>query len=272
MDIQDAGEKSFRMIRPYETCPDHRGKLMDMYCHKHQCAICPTCAVVNHRYCDTVIGFNKWARNIRPKKFDNELVQRLRHCVTSVDSILAATEACKDRLMSRKLAILGEVSKLRNSVVELLDELEDKLKNDLQAVSLPYEELLQDKLEHSQGLRTSILSSISTMENTIAVGTDYQQILAQSTTIEECAKYEEMVDEERLDFKEADLVFTPNENIVKLATIVDSLGTIEKTDKNSSFKPFRNSSAKKMTSFYGKIKGDRMDVSLILLILHRQVK
>ena len=232
MDIDDVKERPSRLLQPHDVGS-------------------------GNRLFDTVTGVDKMAHNIRSKRTNKDLVQRLRYCINIVESVLAAKEGCRDRLVTRKLGILDEVSKLKNSVIQLLNELEEKMKDELESVSREYEDILQTKIDRSRGLRDTIQSSMSIMENTVATGSDYQQVIAQQTMKEECDKYEAMADEERIDFREIDLVFTPDENLVRLAKLVDRLGFVEISEKNQVSKPFRNCSAQKSGIINGKIKGDR---------------
>lgn len=257
MDIDDAREKPVRMIQSHEICPEHRGKFLDMYCQTHQYAVCATCVAVSHRRCDTVQGIDRVARNLRTKKNTKTLTQRLRQCINIVDSVLKTKEASKSRLMSKKEAILDEVSKLKASIIQLLEELEEKMKDEIDVVCRDYEDILQTKIERSRGLRDTIQSALTVMQSTLDTGTDYQQIVASNTMREECEKYEAMADEERIDYKEVDLVFTADENLVRLAKMVDRLGYVEISEKREITKPFRNCSAQKDGIINGKTKGDR---------------
>lgn len=230
---------------------------MDMYCYDHQCAICSTCVAVGHRRCDTVIGVDKAARNIRSKRTNKSLAQRLRHCINIVDSVLTSKESAKKRMIARKDTILDEVAKLKMSIVQLLDELEEKMKDELDAVCRDYEDILQSKIDRSRGLRDSIHSSLSVMESTLDTGSDYQQVVATQTMREEVEKYEAMCDDERIDYKEVELIFTADENLVRMAKMVERMGYVDVSDKREISKAFRNCSAQKSGVINGKVKGDR---------------
>ncbi|KAH3824590.1 E3 ubiquitin-protein ligase TRIM71-like [Dreissena polymorpha] len=257
MDIDDARERPTRMIQSHEICPDHRGKLLDLFCQDHQYPVCATCVALNHRRCDTILAIDRAARNIRTKKTNRTLAQRLKHAIEIVETVLATKEGARSRLITRKETILDEVSKLKMSVIQLLDELEDKIKDEVDAVCRDYEDILQGKVDRSRGLRDSIQSALSVMTDGADTGTDYQQVIANQTLRDECEKYEQMADEERVDYKEVDLVFTADENLVRMAKMLDRIGYVEISEKREITKPFRNCSAQKNGVLNGKIKGDR---------------
>ncbi|KAL4235364.1 hypothetical protein ACF0H5_007000 [Mactra antiquata] len=257
MDIDDVRERPIHMIRAHEMCPDHRGKLLDLFCQDHQTPVCNTCVSVSHRRCDTILAIDRFAKSLRTNRSNKSMQQRLRHCINIVDTVLATKEQSKSRLISRKEAILDEASKLKMSVIQLLDELEEKLKEELDAVARDYEDVLQGKVDRSKGLRDTIQSSLSSLQTTLDSGSDYQQVLASQSLREEVAKYEQMADDERIDYKDVDLVFTADENLVRLAKLVDRIGYVEVAEKHEITKPFRNCSAQKSGIINGKIRGDR---------------
>ncbi|WAR13330.1 TRI45-like protein [Mya arenaria] len=257
MDIDDARERPTRMIQSHEICPDHRGKLLDMYCQNHQYPVCATCVAVGHRHCDTILATARNNRKARSKKTNQTLQQRLRHAIHIVESVMSTKENSHSRLISRKESILDEVSKLKMSVIQLLDELEEKMKDEIDTVARDYEDILQSKVDRSRGLRDSIQSSLTIMTNNLDNGSDYQQVVATQTMRDEVEKFELMADEERIDYKDVDLIFTPDENLVRLAKLVDRMGYVEISEKREITKPFRNCSAQKNGILNGKIKGDR---------------
>lgn len=257
MDIDDAKQRPVHMIRSHEICPEHRGKLLDLFCQDHQCPVCNTCVAIHHRRCDTILAIDRVARTNRSQKTNKSLQQRLRHCINIVDHVLSIKEQSKAKLISRKEGILDEVSKLKMSIIQLLDELEEKMKDEIDAVCRDYEDILQGKIDRSKGLRDSIQSALSTIQSTTNTGTDYQQVLATQTLREEVEKYEHMADGERIDYKDVDLMFTADENLVRMAKIVDRLGYVEISEKREMSKPFRHCSAQKNGIINGKVKGDR---------------
>lgn len=257
MDIDDVRERPVHMIRAHEICPEHRGKLLDLYCQDHQCPVCNTCVAIHHRRCDTILAIDRITKSNRSKKTNKALQQRLRHCINIVDQVVSVKEQSKARLISRKEGILDEVAKLKLSVIQLLDEIDEKMKDEIEAVCRDYEDILQGKIDRSKGLRDSIDSALSTIQSTLNAGTDYQQVIATQTLREECDKYEHMADNERIDYKEVDLVFTADENLVRMAKMVDRMGYVEISEKREMSKPFRHCSAQKNGIVNGKVKGDR---------------
>ena len=257
MDIDDVRERPTRMLQSHEMCPDHRGKLLDMFCRDHQSTICATCIVMGHRRCDTVQDTDPVVRNMRTKRNTKTYTQRLRNCINVVENVLVAKETSKSRLVTRKEAVLDEVSKLKVSIMQHLDELEDKMKDEVDSVSRDYEDILQTKIDRSKGLRDSIQSTLSLMQNTLSTGSDYQQIVTTQTMRDECEKYEAMTDEERIDYKEVDFVFSPDENFLRMITLLDRIGYVEISEKRQITKPFKNCSAQKDGVINGKTKGDR---------------
>lgn len=257
MDIDDVREKPVHMIRPHEICPEHRGKLLDLYCQDHQCAVCATCVAIHHRRCDTVLAIDRVARTNRSKKTNKNLQQRLKHCIGVVDHVLSIKEQSKSRLITKKEGILVEMAKLKESVIQLMNELEERMRDEIDAVCKDYEDILQGKIDRSKGLRDSIQSALTTIQASLDAGTDYQQVLATQTLREECDKYEHLADSDRIDYKDVDLMFTADENLVRLAKMVDRMGYVEITEKREMSKPFKHCSAQKNGLLHGKIKGDR---------------
>ena len=66
-------------------------------------------------------------------------------------------------------------------MIQLLNELEEKMKDEIDAVCRDYEDILQNKIERTRGLRESIHSSLAIMEATAESGTDYQQVKLEYT-------------------------------------------------------------------------------------------
>lgn len=257
MDVDDVKERPLKMIQSHEMCPDHRGKMLDLYCQDHQCAVCSTCVAVSHRRCDTILAVDKMARTLRTKRTNKTLAQRFRHCINSLDTIISNKENHRQRFLNRKETILDEIAKLKLSVMQLLDEMEDKMKDEMDAICRDYEDILQEKIDRSNGLKDTIQSSLDTLENTMSIGSDYQQVITTQNMNEECDRYENMVDEDRLDYKEVDLVFNPDENLVRLSKLIDRMGTIEVAERRTLTKNFKSCAAQKERIINGKIKGDR---------------
>lgn len=257
MDIDDVKERPRKMIQSHEMCPDHRGKMLDLYCQDHQCAVCSTCVAVSHRRCDTIMAVDKMARTIRTKKTNKSLAQRFRQCISALETILANKENHRMRFLNRKESILDEIAKLKINLIQLLEEMEDKMKDEIDTICRDYEDILQEKIDRSSGLKDTIQSSLETLEHTMNTGNDYQQVITTQNMSDECDRYESMVDEDRLDYKEVDLVFTADENLVRLSKMVDRMGTIEVAEKRSLSKNFRSCAAQKDRIINGKIKGDR---------------
>jgi len=128
MSIEDARERPTRMIQSHEVCTEHRGKLLDLYCNDHQYPVCATCIAYHHRHCDTVMATDRGGQTVRTRRANRSLQHRLKHAMNVVESVLAHKEGSRGRLLNRKEAILDEVSKLKMSVISLMDELEEKLK------------------------------------------------------------------------------------------------------------------------------------------------
>jgi len=83
------------------------------------------------------------------------------------------------------------------------------------------------------------------------------QMVTRDATSSEVEKYELLADEERIDYKEVDLRFSPDENLVRLTKMVDRIGFVEISENREITKPFRNCSATKNGIVNGKVKGDR---------------
>ena len=257
MDIDDVKEKQFKMIQSHEMCPDHRGKVLDLYCQDHQCAVCSTCVALSHRRCDTILAVDKMAKTMRSKRTNKTLAQRFRNCITALETIISHKDSHRQRFLNKKESILDEISKLKLAVIQILDDAEEKMKDEMDTICRDYEDILQEKIDRSAGLKDTIQSALDTLEHTMATGSDYQQVITTQTMSDECDRYESMVDEDRLDYKEVDLIFSADENLVRLSKLVDRMGCIEVAERKNLTKNFKSCAAQKERIINGKIKGDR---------------
>ena len=113
------------------ACTAHPEKTIEIYCNDHSKHCCTVCATVHHRKCEHVVTIDKAVYGVKKSSKAIELLTKLKDTSLKLSEILKTRKDNVGRFEEETNAVLAEISTVREAVNKHLDEIEDKLRNEM---------------------------------------------------------------------------------------------------------------------------------------------
>ncbi|VDI42365.1 Hypothetical predicted protein [Mytilus galloprovincialis] len=112
-------------------CQEHESKF-EMYCKKHEIAICIKCFPAMHKDCsDAIIPLAEAANNAKSSTAFVELEHAINDTLETIEICVKDRESAAERLEKQEMAIKKIISNTQKNIKRHLDDLERKLLNEL---------------------------------------------------------------------------------------------------------------------------------------------
>lgn len=112
---------------PTQRCDKHGGKLVDVYCSKHDEVGCATCIAVDHSSCKGITFIPEAAKSNKIIADINELELKLKAFLITLDTLTKQKENQKTHMNQEKEQLLNEIRKLRKQINDHFDKMENDL-------------------------------------------------------------------------------------------------------------------------------------------------
>lgn len=109
--------KSFR-----NTCFEHKGKYLELYCVDHEIPCCSMCVSISHRKCEKVLSIEDAARDYNGAEKVKDLRTQLEKVEDDIKDIIKDRQSAMDKLESQ---YRGQKKKLDNVFSELVSKIND---------------------------------------------------------------------------------------------------------------------------------------------------
>ncbi|XP_071172326.1 transcription intermediary factor 1-alpha-like [Mytilus edulis] len=110
---------------------DTHGKKFDLYCKAHDVAICVACFPSLHKHCSDVISLDKAAQNAKRSTALDDLEDSIKVLLENLKDCINNRNVAMENLEKEEQSVRKSVSEMRANVNKHLDELENKMLDDL---------------------------------------------------------------------------------------------------------------------------------------------
>ncbi|XP_076083261.1 E3 ubiquitin-protein ligase Midline-1-like [Mytilus galloprovincialis] len=115
------------------TCKEHPDKTKEVYCQDHSKPCCTVCATVHHRKCEQVVTIDKAVTGIKEFEKAKNLMTKLTETSSTLGKVLQNHKTNKDNFENGIETVLQEITRLREKVCKHLNELEQKLRDEVKS-------------------------------------------------------------------------------------------------------------------------------------------
>ncbi|CAC5420815.1 TRIM56 [Mytilus coruscus] len=130
--IKDINEDtSSPNIFVFVACDEHPDKPIEIYCKDHSKPCCTVCATVHHRKCEQVVTIDKAVAGVKESTNAQELLKKLKEINKQLEVIIN-TRKKKPKVFEKEIdVVLVEIANLREKLNKKLDELENKISEEV---------------------------------------------------------------------------------------------------------------------------------------------
>ncbi|XP_063402415.1 E3 ubiquitin-protein ligase TRIM45-like [Mytilus trossulus] len=130
--IRDINEDSnISNIFAFVACDEHPDKTIEIYCTDHSRPCCTVCATVHHRKCEHVVTIDKAVAGVKESTKAKELMKKLREASKNLGEIINTRKQKNTNFEKDIEVVLVEIANLREKLNNKLDELENKLREEV---------------------------------------------------------------------------------------------------------------------------------------------
>ncbi|CAG2190267.1 unnamed protein product [Mytilus edulis] len=110
---------------------DAHGKKFDLYCKNHDVAICVVCVPSLHKHCSDVISLDEAAENAKRSTALEDLEDSIKVALENLKGFINNRNQAMKNLKIEEQSVRKSISEMRANVNKHLDELENKMLDDL---------------------------------------------------------------------------------------------------------------------------------------------
>jgi hypothetical protein len=138
-------------------CVEHKLQL-ELYCPTHKVAGCVKCIEKDHKACTGITSLGSVTENVKSSSEFHEIERGIVAILEDLEQVTRSRTSNLNRLNEQELRIKTEISTLRNMINEHLDQLEEKMSNDLQTVKSKETLKIETALSEINDRRENLLS------------------------------------------------------------------------------------------------------------------
>ena len=246
--LGEAGTNKSTINFPYQKCPNHSKENMDLFCKKEWAPCCQACCKTIHKKCNTegtIFPMSVAAMNVKDSKQAINLKENLETLRIETENNAMLFIVHLDKLRIQRDNIKESISKMRKSVNEHVNYLENNLQRELRTIYENTRTDLEECRDSADIKFSTLLFFLRLLENIQIHLSDTQDIFEMSRIREQTKKIES--DLQTLKSK-ARIVE------ISVGTYVDSflqmtrMGTIHRRTKSKRERQSRSVSVQSFTS------------------------
>ncbi|CAC5362326.1 unnamed protein product [Mytilus coruscus] len=127
--LTDTGTLSFE-----NSCAKHERNTLDFYCVEHDCLCCSSCIPEEHTSCQKLVPLKDAAKDILQSSMFQDVSNALSNITVLLDKAITSQDDNIECLDNDEVAIIDQVASNKAVIINRLDELETKLKQDTYAL------------------------------------------------------------------------------------------------------------------------------------------
>jgi WD40 repeat protein len=171
----DTGQNSFDM-KGIDQCIHHQ-KVIEFFCEDEEKLCCSTCAIVNHRKCQSVVDVQTVVEQSKRKKSNVKV--KLLEVKQKAEIISNSVASSKRKLEEDVQNIPVKIKKRRDEVNKMFDELEQSVVKNVDSYkSETFGKLTKKQIQNDNYL-ANISTCLDTIENVNQNGTSVQQFIVE---------------------------------------------------------------------------------------------
>ena len=201
------------------ACTEHPEKTIEIYCNDHSKPCCTVCATVHHRKCEHVVTIDKAVYGVKQSSKAIELLTKLKDMSVKLSEILATRKDNVSRFEEETNAVLAEISNVRESVNKHLDEIEDKLRNEMTSTKKTIGLKLNDDLTELSSLKSTVDNWKDMLEACLSKGSEIQCLVNLDELLEKVPRMDDDISKLLRDMKDISVSFTPEDLVHNMASI-----------------------------------------------------
>ena len=225
-DIQESNINS--CISGVVVCTEHPEKTIEIYCNDHSKPCCTVCATVHHRTCEHVVTIDKAVHGVKESSKAIELMTKLKDTSLKLSEIITTRKENVSRFEEETNAVLAEIRKVREYVNKHLDEIEDKLRNEMTSTKKTIGLKLNDGVTELSNLKSTVDNWKDMFEACLSKGSEIQCLVNLDELLENIARMDDDISKLLRQMKDVSVSFTPDDLIQNMT----SIGHIKKTETN----------------------------------------
>ncbi|VDH94963.1 Hypothetical predicted protein [Mytilus galloprovincialis] len=218
---------------------DTHGKKFDLYCKNHDVAICVACFPSLHKHCSDVISLDEASKNAKRSTALDDLEDSIKVALENLKGFINNRNQAMKNLKIEEQSVRKSISEMRANVNKHLDELENKMLDDL---SQRYEnckskygdaqkylnktekeiKLLQEQTSQMKRVGSDLQVFLGTRQVTKLIHNEVQSVKSMTSTLQ--------------DYK---IGFEIHQEITSLLENVDNFGKV-KVEENIIKLPFKD--------------------------------
>ena len=186
------------------------------------------CATVHHRKCEHVVTIDKAVHGVKESSKAIELMTKLKDTSLKLSEIITTRKENVSRFEEETNAVLAEIRKVRESVNKHLDEIEDKLRNEMTSTKKTIDLKLNDGVTELSNLKSTVDNWKDLFEACLSKGSEIQCLVNLDEILEKIARMDDDISKLLREMKDISVSFTPEDLIQNMT----SIGHIKTTNTN----------------------------------------
>ena len=200
-------------------CTEHPEKTIEIYCNDHSKPCCTVCATVHHRKCEHVVTIDKAVYGVKESSKAIELLTKLKDTSVKLSEILTTRKDNVSRFEDETNAVLAEISNVRESVNKHLDEIEDKLRNEMTSTKKTIGLKLNDDVTGLSSLKSTVDNWKDLFEACMSQGSEIQCLVNLEELLEKVPRMDDDIFKLFSEMKYISVSFTPEDLVHNMASI-----------------------------------------------------
>ncbi|OWF44193.1 probable E3 ubiquitin-protein ligase TRIM8 [Mizuhopecten yessoensis] len=131
LNTEEIRNKPHKMAETEELCQTHAGKVVEAFCYDHDHLCCLDCVTYDHRKCQKVKSLDEIACGIKESGVIKSVADKLKWVEDHTLAVINSRSNTIEELGRKQEAILSDVASLRDEIETLLQQMEEKLKEEL---------------------------------------------------------------------------------------------------------------------------------------------
>ncbi|OWF40007.1 uncharacterized protein LOC110464376 [Mizuhopecten yessoensis] len=215
-----------------ETCPEHDGKRLELFCLDHNSLCCSMCITLSHRSCQRYKSIDNIVSKTKLYSQQSEW-SRMKE---ETGKLVNESENNREKLELRKKALLETMSANVQRSKNTLDDLFTRFQENVDHVVRSQSEVLWNREKFVKGFFTNVENCNTYMALLDTQGSSVQRFIGREQTISQISSHFRRLHHKVKDIhNDVDLILNVNEGLDKILHALTSLGRVDvSTSKSSS--------------------------------------
>ena len=204
MNAKEVDKKVSFYMKGLYRCNQHQ-ELIEFFCEDENQLCCSTCAIVDHRKCNSVVDIQKVAG--KPASESSSLQVKFQEVKKKVEIILNSIASSKETLDKDVKEIPVTIRRMRDTVIKMFDELEVSVVKDAECFQTETLKKMAKKQSQNEKYLADIQSCLKTVDYMYQNRTAVQRFIIEQKMKEEVNVLQTKVDAECQDLETVTVTF-----------------------------------------------------------------